>query len=431
MGINKRNPADESGSIVVFVIFMLAILAAVPYAYRLMGLSRHDTNKIMSKDQSRDIARGGVLDALHWFRRQTTQPVGKISDPSGILYPDAAFAPDNSNTPKGGSIEPTMGLVKEYEFSPEKNIWARHEVRRQSVDNSGNPSVTDPRAAHDISALRSPTASAGDGLAWSLVCRGIVYQRNSPLAAFDQPPNRILSETFAYSEIRKISISSNILSQRAVIVTPNANTIEPLEYTTISGEFTAPAIMTFNSTGFNPGAASISGTSNVEVVPSFPMTTLDLLGVSPSELLAMSDMVIGTQMLPYPGTPYFSSDNAAGDSSIFYINGQLYANSTPPGVNIFLNQGSGILFLDGPVNLTGQFRGLMILNQGASVTLMGLTFGGTIFSNGTITSGKDPANGNIPFLNNLTYNSTYVQEAINSNENYREVRSSFLLGADR
>lgn len=425
----NRNPREDRGSIVIFILFMLVVLASIPFAYRLASLSRKETNKVMSKDQSRDIARGGILDAIHWFRRQTIQPVAQTSAPSSIPYPDAAFNPDTSTNPSGGTIDPIVGLVKEYEFDPEKSIWARHEVRRQSVDNSITPSLTNPKAAHDISALRSPGASAGQGRAWSLVSRGIVFQRISSFTPFDQPPNRILSESFAYSEIKNLSISPSVTSRNAMIVTPNANTVIPKIYTTISGEFVAPAILTFNASGFNPNSASITGTVPViETIPAFSITTEDLLGVSAQDLLVMSDLVIGTQMIPYPSTHFHTVDNASGDNALFYINGQLY--SSQGGVNVYLRQGSGILFLDGPVHLSGQFRGLVIVNTGATLFLNGLTLGGTIFSNGSIQSEVDPSTG-LHYKNDLAFNLTYVQEAINANNNYREIRSSFFLGADQ
>ena len=88
---DRHSLSKERGTIVVFALFLLAILAAIPYAYRVAQLSRKTTSKTISTNQSRDIARGGILDAIHWFRRQTVQPVAQISDPPTYLYPDAAF----------------------------------------------------------------------------------------------------------------------------------------------------------------------------------------------------------------------------------------------------------------------------------------------------------------------------------------------------
>lgn len=410
---------NEQGSVVIFVVFMLAILAALPYAYRLSSFSRKSTVYPMLENQSRDIARGGILDATHWFRRQTVQPVAKTSN-SLYLYPDDAFKPDNSNDPIGGSIDPDLGLVKEYEFNPEKNIWARHEIRRQAVDNFLNPGATDHLAAHDITSLRFPNAFTGEGLAWSLVSRGIVFERNNPALRFDQPPNRVISESLAYSEIKKITVTLPPGSRGAIVI-PAARNITLKEFTSISGEG-FPGILTFDDSGFTANGAVLTGTPPIDEVTVFPMTQNDLFGMTAQDLLVMSDQVIGNEMFQ---TGYYPLvDNANGDNSLFYLNGTLYGRA-----NVLMGRASGIVFVDGEVHLQGSFRGLVVVNEGATLYLDGLQLIGGIFCNGHIQSGRDPSIG--LFKNDIVYDSRSVQEAINANNNYREVRSSFLKGADR
>ncbi len=419
---DRHSLSKERGTIVVFALFLLAILAAIPYAYRVAQLSRKTTSKTISTNQSRDIARGGILDAIHWFRRQTVQPVAQISDPPTYLYPDAAFDPNTSDSPKGGTIDQSLGLVKEYEFNPEKNLWARHEVRRQAVNNQTDPNATDRLAAHDITSLRH-NLPAGEGISWSLVCRGIVYQRNSPMTPFDRPPNRILSESYAYSEIRKLTITLPEDSQGA-IVTPAARNVHLLEFTSIAGEG-APSILTFDLTGFAENGAVLLGDPMLHAP--FNMSAEDLFGVSSQDLILMSDLVVGTQML-LERMEGGNWDGVVSDNSLAYVNGKLYEETG--GIRVFLNQASGILFIDGKVHVIGAFRGLVFVNEGATLYLEGLEMAGAIFSNGEIISLRSPF-GNEPYRNNLVYNLSLVQEAINTNNHYREVRSSFLLGADQ
>jgi len=408
------NPAGERGAVLFFIIIMLTLIAVIGMASRLTVQSRRRTQDNLQKNQVRDIARGGILDALNWFRRQTVQPVA--SDlPVANRYPtpDDAFAPTTSTTtPDGGTIDASIGLVKEYELSPERNFWARHEVRRQG----GGPS--DPHAAHDITALRFANVPAGEGRAWSLVSRGLVFERRDANAAFDQSPNRIIQEAFAYSEIQRFRTA---VPPNCGVLTPDAAaSLFFRDFTTVDGNSAAPGVLTFsNPAVFNANGAVILGVPNPVVKQgAVSLTVQDFFGVPQSDLPAMSDLVLDDSILIQNQSQGFNS--AAFDNTFVYIKG----SASVPRFSI---SGSGIIFVDGSAEVTGSFAGLIFVL--GDLRMYQVQIRGAVVVTGALRSSV--MSNSHSTANNVIFDQNAVQLAIAGNSQYREVRQSFLLGADR
>ena len=191
----------------ILAILMIALLASLALTSRLTKRSRLDTQTNLRRTQVRDVAKGGIDEALNWFRRQSQQPVAKIGRMAVVCpFPDAAFNPTGVSDPPpptDGSLDPDIGLVKEYLLIPEQGIWGRSEVARQKENWALDATKRDPHAAHDITLSRFPGMAAGSGIVWSVVSRGMIIRRTLP------PGNvyiSTLAETFAYSAFRHVNI---------------------------------------------------------------------------------------------------------------------------------------------------------------------------------------------------------------------------------
>jgi len=131
------------------------------------------------------VARSGLIDAFSWFRRQPTQPVVDFAPTR-----DEAAVPPVLDTD-----DPSLGLIREFQMSG--SIWARYEVR---LTDPNKPLMT----VRDVSALRG---YAGAGQAWTLSCWGIVFRKADPEKAYNETPNLILGTAWAFTEIRRVTLS--------------------------------------------------------------------------------------------------------------------------------------------------------------------------------------------------------------------------------
>src|SRR5882672_694531 len=156
----ERN--TQKGSITVYVIILIAIMGLGPLMLQLISRAhrevQHDLNGVA---QAQNVARGGLVDTIAWFRKH--QPVSSLV--SSLPYPDAAFAPHHDTDPlQSETMDPSdQSLVKEYSLSQSSNLWARYVVKKQLEDFSSDSSKYDPYAAHDITSKRIPTGVDGQG----------------------------------------------------------------------------------------------------------------------------------------------------------------------------------------------------------------------------------------------------------------------------
>ena len=145
----------RGGALLVLVLVAIVILGGVTSA----ALSVFQTTNTFIKyelnyhGQAVNAAKAGLVDALAWFRRQTSQPVNAFA-PALDMDADPAI---------NETADPEIGLVREYQISTRENIWGRYEVRL--------------RAVRDVTGERNLT---GTGRYWYIESRGYVFERLVP-----------------------------------------------------------------------------------------------------------------------------------------------------------------------------------------------------------------------------------------------------------
>lgn len=346
----------ERGSLAMFIVVFLTILATIPMAMQMVQISnRRTTQQINISVQSDNVARAGLVEALSWFRRQATQPVRSSANPGLYSWADAAFHPRAStDTATADTLDEGIGLVKEYSLSDSDRIWGRFEVKRQP-DTASNP--VDAQAVHDISDKRIEGASAGEGLAWYVESTGIVYRRVDGGVPYNVAPNEVISRSRAATEIRRIAI---VLPANAALCVNARNGVTLQNNSRVRGQ-TAAGIAYY--TGGGPsvsGGSSYTGSPNSVDVGSGGINVQTLFGVSENELKLMADYTVSSvDELPdgYPSMAVvFIAGNAAFDTTrklkgggILYVDGNLTINSTTSDC-LF----SGLIFVSGNCTITGE-----------------------------------------------------------------------------
>lgn len=405
----------------MFAVFMIALLAILPTAYQVMSTSRKSTQNIISKQRVGEIAAIGLESATGWFKRQTIQPVGSSKFPVGTYgYPDAAFNPivdvdPVHPTPQGGTLDSSIGLVDEFELNSEKKLWARYEVRRQN-----DPALTsiDSHAAHDITPLRFPGQPAGSGRAWAFASKGIAFIRNNPAVPYNVPPNRIIDSIYAYSEIVQLDIETIVPCALLIpsAADPAGTSLDLL--TTIDGGAN-PGIVTFNSVGFNAHGAVVNGSPSVQSLTAFPINAESIFQATLSDLYRISDDVVDTR-----DDPDFSwttkTKTLIADDRLVYI------KSTSDAYVLKSNEASsGILFVEGPITLEGYFKGIVFVD--GNVNCRGFSVRGQLIVNGSLKILPNPLNGQHT-INTIVYDSEAIRKAIFYGGRYRKTKTMMTRG---
>ncbi|MFA6584210.1 MAG: hypothetical protein WCS77_07930, partial [Elusimicrobiaceae bacterium] len=295
VNIVKAAAANERGTALILALLLSVIIAALILAGgKLMETASRETqiqkNVLTEAD---NVARAGLVDAISWFRRQSTQPVATGLPLRSGAYADQAFYPRESTL---DTIDEDIGLVKEYRMSDTSNKWARYEVVRQQ-DTQSN--AVDEHAVHDITDQRMSGYSAGEGLVWYIESIGYVFQKNDATKAFNVLPNRVIAKVRASTEIHRLGFS---LPGEAAFMTFDGGSSTALVKIYPNGKITG---------GANIGAGRKQGkkpqiytggviTGNPFQAPNLREPTIDsILGMSKSELKLVADYVVqDTSMLP-------------------------------------------------------------------------------------------------------------------------------------
>jgi hypothetical protein len=400
---------NERGIAILLVVLIVAILGFVFVGFQVIGTSSRATlQQANVASQADNIARAGIVDAIMWFRNQSKQPVGNYSDPTTYPYPDAIFYPRQST---GDTINEAVGLVKEYQLNANSNLWAHYEVRRQTVNNVTTPSANDPRAVHDVTGLRLPSA-AGQGLAWYIESAGYVYAQVSPSSttAYNQAPNKVLAHARVSMEIRRLALT---LPSGAVVIT-NRQPINISNNSMIQGGTAGAGVVyvTNGSTPTVPADSKITGTPGYSQGSASITNFQTIFGVSNTDLKLMADILVNATS-PIPN-PYPTM-------AIVYTQQDVTFDTTNP------LKGGGILVVNGNLTITGG-------GVGGST---GADFNGVVYVTGNVTiSGPATIYGCLVVLGNLTMNGAgdvadieFDQGMINSVRQqvglYRENKSTY------
>lgn len=403
----RRQRLNPKGSLALFVVVFLSLLALIPVGMQMVQVSSKRTRQQTHLSvQADNVARAGLIEAISWFRRQATQPVRSSSDPVAYPWADAAFFPrENAIEALADTMDEDIGLVKEYALTEDTNVWGRFEIRRQQ-DTATNPE--DTQAVHDISHKRIEGASAGDGLAWYVESTGIVFRRKDSGVAFNVAPNEVIGRARVATEIRRIALT---LPANGAVITRRRNLVTCSNNGRIVGG---------NNIGlgyYMGGAATVSGTgSQITGTPAqsdidggasgtiYPQT---IFGLTKNELKLTADYTVSS-------VSEMPSDYPA--MAVVYIAGNA---SFDAGHKL---RGGGILFVDGNLTVATTantlFSGLIYVVGTTSIS------GPALISGALVSEGNVTLNGSGDVAE-IDYDDSILNSVRQQVAQYRENKSSF------
>lgn len=307
--VSTRESVCERGAGAMLAVFVLATLfVMIGTGLVLIQISQSGLKEqLRYHGQAVNAAQAGLVDALAWFRRQTTQPV-------------TTFAPARDmsvDPPINETDDASIGIVRDYEVSQLGSVWARYEVPIASV--------------RDVTAARGKD---GTGTVWTLESRGFVYVRRDVTKAYDEPPNELLSRTVATTEIQRLSI---VLPANAAI---NADRGDAVRTETRSRIFGGDdiGIAYPPSTGTPTIAGRVTGSPARTQVSPYNDGIQNVFGVTQSELVAMADIVVSSvselptripdmTLVVVDGNAVFDATNRMTGSGVLVVLGSLTVNA--------------------------------------------------------------------------------------------------------
>ena len=388
MGVLAHHPAkrqrrgEEGMALVIAVFFTMFGLGLILSGSLAMTASEKRTNVNFRHDtQARQFAEAGLIDALAWYRRQTTQPVTSF-DPRL----DTA-----ANPPVLDTIDPTIGIVREFEISG--NVWGRYEVRKWEP--GVNPPV--PEVA-DVSAQRGAGAS---GTVWRLVSRGFVYNRRDPSQPYNVKPNSVLSRDIVETEVRRMMLAP---PAQAALCVSRADRCRILSRGRIRGGNSTGCAWP-NNTGSPTLSGEVTGSPPTAGLSSYDDSVTAVFGVSEDQLRSLADDRV-TSSTDFP--------NPVPENQIVFCESSVVFNAARP------LRGTGIVFVDGNVTIdvgsNSFFNGLLYVTGNLTVRAPALMRGAVIVRGTAEFSG-------IGDYSELEYDDGVLQTLMRESGQYRISRS--------
>jgi hypothetical protein len=425
----KNNLMRNHGSaliIAIIISLMVAILSVV--GTKLITTTFLDIKQQQYLAAGADNAsRAGLVDAISWFRRQTSQPVSSGYPPTKYAWSDGAFNPRfSTDTTHCDTIDESIGIVKELKLSENGNLWSRYEVARQT-----NPAVVpyNPDAVHDISGQKLFSGEKdGMGYVWYISSKGYIFRKKDTTKAYNISPNQVVATSRVSTEIKKISLQSY---SAAVVVNDCGSdytnrTIEVNKNGVVNGGngsgiygvgyFSGPADKTNKVSSSKPpyntndnGQVVGNPTSYIKI--SSAPTVGYVLGVSTADLILMSDYVVtDTSQLP----------ETLPDMSLIYIEGNATFNSSRP------LRSSGVLFVNGNLTVSQGsnclYSGLIYVTGTATINEPALISGCLIAYKGSNISRSGASD-----IVEIDYDSTVLNLVRQQVCQYREIKSAYRV----
>ncbi len=270
------------------------------------------------RGQAKAFAKAGLVEALSWFRKQSTQPVTTFApkkDPSAV-------------PPILDTDDPTIGLVRDFEISGA--LWGRYEIPLSEVE--------------DISSSRG--AASGSGTVWKILSKGIVYKRIDSNVSYDQAPNQVLARGKLLTEIRRFALTP---PAKAAICAPRGSDIAITGSNARIMGGAMPALAFIRNTGSPSvsGATLQGGTYVIPPDPSDPIPTVEETfgteavfgGVSEEDIRSMADLVVtSNSQFPVPVPP----------NTVVFADCDLSFSTTHP---LKLSNGAAIIYVTGDVTV--------------------------------------------------------------------------------
>ncbi len=372
----RARRARERGVALIWALFASIVIAGIIFTGTdsFLAVSKMGQAEFSADGQARAVAEAGLVDALAWFRRQTTQPV-------------TTFAPGRNltlNPPLNETDDTTLGLVRDYEIMP--SLWGRYEVLKPVaaeswtdsnanglydygetfVDSNSNGRRDPARNLRDISTERG---FAGAGSVWLVESRGTVYRRPNLAQPLGVGANVRIASVVLASEIRRMVI---VPPAAAALCVKTASGVVLGTRTRVVGG-TKGGLVTKASTGTaNTTAAELTGSPAKGTVTTYDDTVPTVFGASLDEIKAMSD---ASYVLPenFPAR--------IGDYTLNIIGGAVTFDAVRP------LRGTGVVIVDGNATFNAGsnsfFNGVLYV-KGNLVMRAPIYMRGTIIVTGTV-----------------------------------------------
>ena len=282
----QPHPDDRSGErglALILAIMFTMIVVGITVTGALVLKAHQEKTKLgfIANGQAVQFAKSGLVEALGWCRKQTSQPV-------------AAFAPvlDTSVFPPIlETIDPAIGLVREFQIT--ERIWGRYEVWKDwSADpNPARLAWRNQMRCQDVSALRG---NLSPGSIWRIRSVGYVYRRVNPAVPYNTAPNHVLGQEMAEVEARRLAL---LPPGQAALCARSGNTVSVLTRGRLVGDAVSGTTGCFYLNNPSVPGPTVSGTGASISPAAAASSTYDdsfeaVFGVSQTELTAMADYVV-------------------------------------------------------------------------------------------------------------------------------------------
>lgn len=354
----ERRDGERGLALILGVLFTIVVSGIVVTGTMLLHAHRQKTETAFRlHGQAAQFGRAGLIEALGWFRKQTSQPV-------------LAFAPllDATATPKIlDTIDPDIGLVREFQISG--STWGRYEVWKQ-WEADPLPARLAWRRQVQVEDVSLARGAGSTGSVWRLRCIGYVFQQMNSAVSFDTPPNRVISKDTLETEVRRMTFTppgaatlcvdnlSNLTVDRRVNVQGNGvGAIYGASGTPVY--LNSPTVVGGWSTGIYDSAyESVFGLTEQDLRPladdritadgdfptPLPRNTFFFVEV-PTLTFTDTRPLTGTGLVVVKGDVVFQTGNKSFFSGMLYVDGDITIND-PAEIN-------GTIVCNGTVNIVG------------------------------------------------------------------------------
>lgn len=372
----RARRARERGVALIWALFASVVIAGIIFTGTdsFLAVGKMGQAEFSADGQARAVAEAGLVDALAWFRRQTTQPVTTFAPSRNLLL----------NPPVNETDDVTLGLVRDYEIMP--SLWGRYEVLKPVAgetwtDGNGNgvydygEAFVDANAngrrdpARNIRDISTERGFAGAGSVWRLESRGTIYRRPDMSQALGAGPNTRIASTVVASEIRRMVIVPP--AQAALCVKTASGVVLGTRTRVVGG--TKGGLVTKSLTG-TPAttAAEMTGTPAVGTIASYDDSVATVFGASLDEMRAMADAVY---VLPA------NFPTRIGDYTLNIVGGAVTFDAAKP------LRGTGVVIVDGNATFNSGsnsfFNGVLYV-KGNLVMRAPIYMRGTVIVTGTV-----------------------------------------------
>ncbi len=279
---------ERGAALIVTMLTIMMVASAIAAGVVLLEQSSRTSKYVFeARDQAYGVARAGLIDAMSWFRRQTSQPVTVFNPRLDLSADPKINETDNA----------AVGIVRNYAITP--SIWARYEVRLVGGLN-GIQDVTTSRGL----------PGTGAGTIWQLTAHGYVFYRNFKDPAYPLNPwneaeewdnvghkptgsaakglNTLVAQVSLSTEVRRLTIvppfPAALCSQRGSTTTIGSRS-------RVLG-FTKAGVCYKSGTGSPSISGTLQGTPSQSAQATYLDDWADVFGMPLQDLLAMPDVKV-------------------------------------------------------------------------------------------------------------------------------------------